>query len=243
MSQRLILPLNTARVTAGYKMPIYNKQYGYAHYGCDYNDVTVGLTQKAYGMGNGLVTHCGWDSRCGNVICLVYKNVELHDGTVLDIACRLYHLSSIAVRKGQAVNRDTYLGNIGNTGMVSSGVHLHVEFDRDSSYPNYTPQIGGNGTILRKAVAVGSQPADTTIDPSTVFWLGNGQSLIPTNYAGGWVAQKDFNLPAADGVPEYDGSAALKRALDDALNQIDELKAEISRYKQRMQEIAAIATK
>lgn len=243
MSQRLILPLNTARVTAGYKVPIYVQQYGYNHFGCDYNDIKVGFAQKAYGMGDGIVTHCGLDTRCGNVICLMYKDVELHDGTIMDVACRLYHLSSIAVRKGQAVSKDTYLGNIGNTGMVSSGVHLHVEFDRDANYPNYTPQIGSNGTILRKAVATGNQPADTTINPSTVFWIGSEQSVIPTNYAGGWISDEDYELPFATIIPEYDGNPTLKRALDDALNQIDELKAENSDYRQRLKEIAAIATK
>nr|DAU18166.1 MAG TPA: hypothetical protein [Caudoviricetes sp.] len=33
MSQRLILPINRARVTAGYKNSNYRQQFGYTHYG------------------------------------------------------------------------------------------------------------------------------------------------------------------------------------------------------------------
>ena len=38
MAQKLILPINATRVTAGYKNSNYKKQFGYTHYGMDLTD-------------------------------------------------------------------------------------------------------------------------------------------------------------------------------------------------------------
>ncbi len=38
MAQKLILPINKLRITAGYKNANYRKEFGYNHYGVDYTD-------------------------------------------------------------------------------------------------------------------------------------------------------------------------------------------------------------
>ena len=38
MAQKLILPINKCRVTAGYKNANYKRDFGYNHYGADLTD-------------------------------------------------------------------------------------------------------------------------------------------------------------------------------------------------------------
>lgn len=132
MAQRLIMPLNQCRVTAGYLNANYKKQFGWTHFGLDMTD----KNRKDYtiwGSGNGEITHCGWHKSGGNVIVAVYKNCELPDGSTKDIAMRYYHLDKIYVKVGDRINKDTKLGLYGNTG-TSSGAHLHIETVNVAAY-------------------------------------------------------------------------------------------------------------
>lgn len=161
MAQKLILPINKARITAGYKNSNYKKQFGYTHYGIDMTD----KDRKDYtiwGSGNGEVFSCGWHPSSGNTIVVVYKDCELPSGEIMDISMRYYHLSKIYVTKGQKITKDTKIGLYGNTG-ASSGSHLHIECDKDVKYPNYTPQTSKSNEVLKSGI-------DTTLNPITVLW-------------------------------------------------------------------------
>lgn len=161
MAQKLILPINNCRITAGYKNANYKKQFGYTHYGVDMTDKQrKDFTIWASGVGE--VTHTGWSDSGGNVVVVVYRDCELADGRVKDIVVRYYHLDKIHVKAGQKTTKDTKLGLYGNTG-ASAGAHLHVECDTDAKYPNYTPQIARNSGILKAGI-------DSTINPAIVFF-------------------------------------------------------------------------
>ena len=164
MAQRLILSINDARITAGIYNKNYQKQFGWVHYGLDMTSKSNNRTVWASGVGE--ITHAGWHKSGGNVVVAVYKNCELPDGSIKDIAMRYYHLDSIAVKVGQKITKDTKLGVYGNTG-TSSGAHLHVETDYDVQYPNYTPQMGksGNNNVLR----AGNDK--TLLHPAKVLWV------------------------------------------------------------------------
>ena len=162
MAQKLILPINKTRVTAGYKNPNYKKEFGYNHYGSDLTDQNKS-DKTVWGSGNGVVTHVGWSNSCGNVICAVYKNCLLTNGQVKDLTIRYYHLEKINVKAGDKITKDTRLGLYGSTG-ASTGDHLHIEIDTDTKYPNYTPQIGKNSGVLQAG-------ADSTINPTTALYV------------------------------------------------------------------------
>lgn len=177
MAQKLILPINKARLTAGYKNANYKKQFGYTHYGIDMTDKDrKNLT--VWGSGKGKVTHCGWHPSGGNVIVIVYEDCQLPSGKVMDIVIRYYHLEKIYVSKGQIVTKDTKLGLYGNTG-ASSGAHLHIEIDKDTKYPNYTPQTSKSNDVLKSGV-------DTTLNPVDVLWCKttspDNQSVTSAGY-------------------------------------------------------------
>ena len=152
MSQRLILPINKARITAGYKNSNYAKEFGYTHYGVDMTDKDR-KDYKLYASGKGTVTHAGYNKSGGNVVVIVYRDCELPIGGTRDIVLRYFHLKTIKVKVGQKVSKDTVIGLYGNTG-YSSGAHLHLEVDKDVIYPNYTPQIaaGASNSVLKKAL-------------------------------------------------------------------------------------------
>lgn len=161
MAQRLILPINEMRVTAGYKNANYRRQFGYTHYGVDatWVDRTI---KTVFASGKGYITHCGWHPTAGNVVVALYKDCELVSGAKRDIVIRYFHLDKILVKKGQELTKDTRIGFLGNTG-ASSGSHLHFCCDVDCKYPNYSPQTSKSNEVLKAGV-------DSTIDPRAVLW-------------------------------------------------------------------------
>ena len=149
MTQKLILPINKTRVTAGYRNEEYRKKFGYVHYGVDWTDQLRADT-RLWGSGNGEVVAAGFDGAAfGNVVVCIYRNCELITGKVADLTVRMAHLASIRVKKGDKVTKDTVLGHYGNTGN-STGAHLHLEVDTDVKYPCYTAGIARDGEIIKR---------------------------------------------------------------------------------------------
>ena len=180
MSQKLIMPINKARITASYKNANYTREFGYVHYGVDMTDKNR-KDYTLYASGKGVVTHCGFNKSGGNVVVIVYRDCELPIGGTRDIVLRYFHLKTIKVKVGQKVNKDTVIGLYGNTG-YSSGAHLHLEADTDVNYPNYTPQIssGASNSVLKKGIA------STMLDPVNVLWVKTSrpdyQSVVSSGY-------------------------------------------------------------
>lgn len=153
--QKLILPINAAKLTASIDTTVYTNRFGFPHYGADF----VSTNGKTYlcGLGNGKVAFTGKDSVCGNVMGVIYKDVFNHyTGQHHDLVIRYFHLAKISVQKNDAVTMDTLLGFYGNTGKYSTSAHLHVEADLDTLYPQYSPTIT-KGSILR-GTAQGATP-------------------------------------------------------------------------------------
>ena len=201
MSQRLVLPLNDLRVTAGYKNPQYLAYWKFAHYGMDCTSPST----TVYACGNGEVVACGQDgpdltganSRLGNVIVIVYKDVLCNDGKVRNLTCRMYHFAAIRVSVGQKVTKDTVIGYYGNTGANTTGAHLHIEFDADINYPTlaYGVSVKSINRIINTQAAVQNAGglADSTINPSQVWFLDANQSI--KGAANGWYVDGDITAP------------------------------------------------
>lgn len=186
MAQKLILPINKSRITAGYKNSNYKKEFGYTHYGVDLTD-QARSDKRIWGSGKGKVIHAGWHPSGGNVVVIVYKQCEAKDGKWYDIAIRYFHLESICVKVGQEVTKDTVIGYYGNTG-ASSGAHLHIEVDHDIKYPNYSPQTSRSNDVLKSGV-------DSTLNPVDILWCKtsapDNQSVISAGY--NTVTSSDLN--------------------------------------------------
>ncbi len=210
MGQKLILPINKATLNAGYKDGIYQKAYGWEHYGWDLGNLA---SRTVFGCGDGVVAAAGLDGKlgeysgAGNVVVVVYQNVETAEG-VMDLACRCYHFASVKVKAGQKITRDTVLGQMGNTGGVTQngqrmGVHLHIEFDKDAEHPCYAPGIGGTNSLILKA------GIDTTISPEKVLHIKkdppDNQSL--RGNGSGWYGKREMELPVfkEEELPESGG--------------------------------------
>ena len=180
MSQKLILPINKCRITAGYKNANYTREFGYTHYGVDMTDKDR-RDYTVYASGKGKVTHAGFNSSGGNVVVIVYRDCQLTTGRTCDIVLRYFHLKSIKVRVGQNVTKDTIIGLYGNTG-YSSGAHLHLECDTDVNYPNYSPQIASSSSnsVLKKGIA------STMLNPTQVLYVKKTrpdyQSVVSSGY-------------------------------------------------------------
>lgn len=214
MSQKLILPINACAFSAGYKNAAYLKQQGYTHYGVDLYSTDGDQTVRA--IGDGTVIAAGLDGgnaedKLGRCCVIVYPDVELHDGSVKSLACRMFHFDSINVKAGQTVKQGDIIGNYGNTGSTlvlgkKMGKHLHIEFDTDVQYPQYAVGIKEGGYIIRKGTV------DSTVDPSNVWYLAAGQS-VKGIYAG-WYKDGDIDLPKIETEKE-DDSAAVPIAWDE----------------------------
>ena len=189
MSQRLILPMNRCIITAGYKNPLYLKQQGYEHYGLDMYGETG---QNVTACGDGFVFSCGYDELFGITVIIVYRDVELHDGRIIDLSCRMYHFSKVEVIRGQRVKKGDLIGTAGNTGSATvngrpMGIHLHTEFDTEIQYPHLAFVVKQSGTIVKKGTV------DSTINPSNIWFLGEGQ--VAKGRGSGWFDKTDIELP------------------------------------------------
>lgn len=195
MAQKLILPIHDCAFSAAYKNPAYLKQQGYSHYGVDL--YSLSSNQAIYACGDGEVVACGLDgqnrtSRLGNCIVIIYKDAELHNGKIENLACRMFHFDKINVVVGQKVTKDSIIGYYGNTGGTTvngkpMGYHLHIEFDTDIKYPCHAYGISASGNVIKKG------SVDSTINPSDVWYLSNNQTI--KGIYQGWFSSSDVDLP------------------------------------------------
>jgi len=81
--------------------------------------------------GSGQVIYAGWLGSYGNAIIIDHGK---------GLSTLYAHLSSIAVREGEAVNRGERIGNVGSTGL-STGPHLHFEVRKNGDPVNPTSYI------------------------------------------------------------------------------------------------------
>ena len=201
MTQRLVLPLNDLRVTAGYKNPQYLAYWKFNHYGMDCTSPST----TVYACGNGEVIACGQDgpeltgnnSRLGNVVVIVYKDVLCNDGKVRNLTCRMYHFAAIRCHVGQEVTKDTVIGFYGNTGANTSGPHLHIEFDTDINFPTlaYGVKVSGKSKVINTSAEYqrAGGLADSTVNPSSVWFVDYNQQI--KGASNGWFTQTDITAP------------------------------------------------
>lgn len=146
--QNLIHLINQSCINVSYKVPYYLNLGLGQHYGTDM--ASSNGSTKLWSPGNGKVLAVGNCTTLGNYIVLLLPScLNWKTGKVSDLVMRMYHLHSIAVKVGQPVDKDTTLGNYGNTGTYSKGAHLHLEVDTDTKNPYFTPTISGVAGIFK----------------------------------------------------------------------------------------------
>lgn len=98
-------------------------------------------SKKAKAVADGTVAGVGYNSANGNYVVLKHK---LSGKTVYSFYA---HLKSYCVKKGQKIKKGDKVGEIGNTGSSSRGVHLHfaiIDTYRAGSYYGYIDKKPGN---------------------------------------------------------------------------------------------------
>lgn len=195
--QQLTLPLNTCKVTAAYQNKHYRQVYGYSHYGVDYAD-----GREIVASGTGVVYGAGYDQKMGNTVAILYPLCRLHDGTVRDLTLRYCHLERIEVKRGQVVVAGELIGITGQTPVGKiDGIHLHLEADTDTKAPLYTPSIAAHSNLLRAGYR---GERDTSLDPATVLYIGEGQRVYRLPSAESWTSPKDVELPKVSPIDTKD---------------------------------------
>lgn len=223
--QKLIMPFKRQMMLCGYKNSEYKRHWGYHHYGIDLSSIQggVGKEHTVYASGSGEIVTVGPDNRVGNVIVVIYREVYNHKtGESRDLVARYMHLESIAVRAGQKISQGDVLGVEGKSGMGGWDYHLHLEFDTDTSYPCYSPQVAG-GTILKKGT-------DSSVNPSDLLYVGEGQVVVDPTYNPAWLNSEDFTIPvlpkeAAVSRAEYEQLMALYLTAKDKAERYDRIAA------------------
>lgn len=199
MAQRLRMPIDDFKPTAGYKNAKYKDQFRFEHFGLD--GISVEGNRKLYGLGNGTVVVAGLDgingqetgaqSGCGYVLIVIYDDcINNKTNEIASQTVTYFHLDSMpAVKKGDKVTKKTFLGNYGATGAYVTGAHLHIQFDRDTEYPLYCTGIG-----IRNHAVLKTGTVDSTEDPCDWLWLDKGQKI--TVLQSEWYSQKELkNIP------------------------------------------------
>lgn len=236
MAQNLILPFMNCKVVAGYKVAAYTAYWKYAHLGLDYKS-TGSLNVIA--SGNGKVVLAGLDNAVGNTVAIVYDDVYNHvTKKTQPLVARYMHLKSIAVKVNQIVKAGDVIGVEGKTGSGGWSEHLHVEFDTDTQWPEYSPQVAGSNLIKKSPAGY----PDTTVNPSHIFHRRKDQVIVNGGQTG-WTTQADWNLPTVDVVSDF----TLEVQLASAKKQIAELEVAVKSKDVEItgikQDIAALAKK
>lgn len=170
---KAIMPINNARITAGYLNEAYRKKFGFAHYGTDFVQ-QMGSDRNIYAPFPMKILAAGRDRLMGNVIVAEsLEPIDIHNGKFKGerkLIVRMAHLASINVKKGEVVKpEDKSIGRYGNTSGIVRGMaaHLHIEFDVDTKYPFHTPTLAGDGNIWKAGVRAPSKL--TTVNPMDVL--------------------------------------------------------------------------
>lgn len=193
--QRLILPIDDLKPTAGYKNAKYRSEWGYNHYGIDL--VSSAKKRELRAIGDGVVALAGLDglngkttgagSGCGYCLVIIYKDCENNKThKAADLTVTYMHLEAMPkVKAGQTVHKGDLLGNYGNTGAATTGAHLHVQMDTDTKYPAYCSGLSAAGHALLKKGTV-----DSTVNPVEYLFRGTNQKI--TVPASAWYNSADF---------------------------------------------------
>lgn len=186
---RLLLPFKKQRLFCGYKVPAYEVNWGYPHYGVDIAARWYDYDATIYASGDGTVVYSGKDNTLGYAIAVLYKDCENNiTGERHDLIARYMHCEKSYVTTGQAVNKNTPLAKEGNYG--TKDYHLHFELDTDTKYPLYSPQVSSNHTVWKKGV-------DSTVNPSEYLWSDEDRINIKPNYNSTYYSEKDYVFPPA----------------------------------------------
>lgn len=194
MSQKLILPIQKAKLTASYKSSAYTTKYGLTHYGCDIVSTVYDRNLRASGTGK--VVAAGRDSVVGNVVAVLYPQaLNRVTGQIKDVVLRYFHLASIGVKVGSSVTKDTLLGVYGNTGQLPMSPHLHLESDTDTARPLYSPTVL-NSSLLRGR----SKGATDATMQNPLMWL-HCKRTAPDNQS--WTTAGDSYIRTEDKVMPF----------------------------------------
>ncbi len=195
--QKLRIPFRKAMMLCGYKNAKYRSYWGYDHYGIDISTKQGGAgdDDTVYASGTGKVVLAGKDSKLGGAICVRYDDVYNHKtGETISVIARYMHLKSVSVKMGDTVTLDTPLGVEGKEG--TGDYHLHLEFDTDLNYPQWTPQVSSGLSFWVRGV-------DSTVNPSYLLHQDADHELVEPTYNPEWLNYEDFSIP----VVELDTSA------------------------------------
>lgn len=200
--QKLIMPMNDAKITCGYKNAYYKSIYKLHHYGIDM--VSASGKRELYGLGNGTVIAAGWDgvtaaknganAGCGYVLIVKYENVYNHSTKKsCDLICTFMHMKEMPlVKEGDKITTKTLLGYYGGTGAYVSGDHLHVQFDTDTKYPLACMPMAATGHKILKRGTI-----DSTVEPCYILHRGKGQTVALGKYEQQYDSIKVLGIPSA----------------------------------------------
>ena len=216
MGQKLLLPFRRSTIICGYKTERYRSHWGYPHYGIDISTYqgTIQADHTIRASGDGLVVAVGNDGSLGWGIAIRYLKCESRDGQIKNLIGRYMHIngSTVLVKKGDEVSAGQAIAHEGKEG--TSDYHLHLEFDTDTTWPVYTPQVSSaNHNFWKKGT-------DSTVNPSLWLWQNDQAILDQYNFLDrSWItAGVDDNIPF---VPVDNGAL------------IAELRSQVEFYKSR----------
>ena len=211
--QKLIMPFKKQMMLCGYKNAEYQKYWGYPHFGVDISTIQGqgGDDPTVYASGYGVVLLAGWDAKLGGAVCVLYSDVYNHKtGEVYSVVARYMHLASVSVKTGDAVKEGSVIGIEGKEG--TGDYHLHLEFDTDIKYPQYSPQVAGS-TFWKKGT-------DSSVNPSYLLHVGEGQEIVEPVYNPAWLNKEDMAIPAIPIEIDYKALYIAEKAKTDAILKI-----------------------
>ena len=172
-AQLLYFPMADCTISAGFKNAKYRRDYGYTHYGIDF-DSKKAVDFNALASGNGVVLGVEMNKNAiGGVTVIRYDNVYCpKDKKIRSVIIRKYHSDKIIVKKGDKVTALQPIAEVSGTDKYNN--HDHTEIDFDVRYPFHTPQVaeGSSKLLIRKGAT-----DKTIVNPLDVLVISKKQQV------------------------------------------------------------------
>ena len=168
------------------------------HDGADYG--TSGVKRKQYAIEEGEVLQTGTASDGAKYVWVEYPR--------LGVKMLHYHLDTIKVKAGQAVNADTELGTTGKTGKAT-GIHLHLGIKRLSGGGFIDPEAWSKNEYTAPNVSPAkSEEPKTTAKPTTAVKTKREAKYKPQAYDS--TLARTYKVTADNGLNIRNGAGTSK---------------------------------
>ena len=140
--------------------------YGTKHRG---DDFMCNIGTPIYACADGVINTAGWNRYAGNQLKIQ------HNTFIFSYGC---HFDKLLVSAGDSVKQGDLVAYSGNTGLWTTGPHLHFHIQDDNKYDSIYNYLKAPMGIIEKIVKAQQKKLADLADGNVVFLFSKGKTYI-----------------------------------------------------------------